>query len=454
MASVGTVGVVILALYGDRTPYYQNPYTYEQSYTKLTPLGQTQSVQLGSYLRLEYLNPGSPHSIDGIKAEIVDDRQVLVRADNGGEGGAIVDSAVALLQGLFPPTPRSRTSLANGTTVVGPLGGYQYIPIESVEPEQSIQFEGWSSCPNFEKHIQKFYDSPGFKEKAREAAPFLNAVKPYLFGIPNTLENIIYDYIHTNYIHNETYAFRLPPTFLQQAQAWVDYHEHGVFTDVNFEGIGNIAGRTILPSIITSLERIANKDDPLSLVIQETSYKPFISLFNVTGITERHPYVDGIPTYASAFAFELRHNEDGETHLRTKFKNGTSGFETVYLFGHHDDIALNEFLYRLDLTAVHDTAQWCRECGQRTARGCNLCTAGEISTIQEIGDGEKETCAGRLLGAVTSPFARILAIFSLSCFALLGAVKVFRSSRKPRLTGYDPLPTTAQVFGYHTFEEL
>lgn len=87
-------------------------------------------MQLGSYLRSQFLNPGSSRHINGITSDVVDDRQVLVRADNGGEGGAIVDSAVALLQGLYPPTPNSRTSLANGTTVVGPLGGYQYVPGE------------------------------------------------------------------------------------------------------------------------------------------------------------------------------------------------------------------------------------------------------------------------------------------------------------------------------------
>lgn len=87
-----------------------------------------QEVQLGSYLRSEYLNPRSPNSIRGIVPDIVDNRQLLVRADNGGEGGAIVDSAVALLQGLYPPTPNSRVQLANGSNVIGPMGGYQYIP--------------------------------------------------------------------------------------------------------------------------------------------------------------------------------------------------------------------------------------------------------------------------------------------------------------------------------------
>ncbi|KAI5119300.1 hypothetical protein M0805_008215 [Coniferiporia weirii] len=447
----GILGVVILAMYGDRTPYYQDPYNYQQSYTKLTPLGQVQQQQLGSYLRSEYLSSGSGNFVGGFQSDVIDDRQLLVRADNGGEGGAIVDSAVALLQGLFPPTPRSRTNLANGTTVVGPMGGYQYVPIESVEPEQSVQFEGWSSCPNFEKHVNAFYESADFQEKSREAAPFLSAVKPYIYGIPNTLENMIYDYLHTNYIHNETYAFRLPPTFLQQAQAWVDYHEHGIFTGKYADGIGNIAGRTILPSIISSLERIANVADPLRLVVQEISYKPFISLFNITDVTERNPELQGLPTYASALAFELRNNEEGETFIRTRFKNGTGGFESIHLFGHKDDIALNELLYRLDLTAIRDTAQWCRECGQHTARGCNLCRPGMEVQI-DASEPTNETCASRVLGFMTSPFAAVAAVAALAGLAALGATKLYRS-RRPRLTGYDPLPTisTAQVFGAPTY---
>jgi hypothetical protein len=48
-----------------------------------------------------------------------------VRADAGGELGVIYDSAVALLQGLFPATTNYTTDLANGTVVTGALGGYQ-----------------------------------------------------------------------------------------------------------------------------------------------------------------------------------------------------------------------------------------------------------------------------------------------------------------------------------------
>ena len=58
--------------------------------------------------------------------------QVQVRADNGAERGVIYDSAVSLLQGLFPPTTAYSTVLADNSTVVGPLGGYQAVPSNGV----------------------------------------------------------------------------------------------------------------------------------------------------------------------------------------------------------------------------------------------------------------------------------------------------------------------------------
>jgi len=58
--------------------------------------------------------------------------QLSVRADGGG-GNVILNSAYALVQGLYPSTKKSEITLANGTTVIPPLGGYQYIPGKSVK---------------------------------------------------------------------------------------------------------------------------------------------------------------------------------------------------------------------------------------------------------------------------------------------------------------------------------
>ena len=54
-----------------------------------------------------------------------------VYADNSGEGSVIMDSAAALVQGLWQSTDLQNTTLANGTTIISPLGGYQYVPSQS-----------------------------------------------------------------------------------------------------------------------------------------------------------------------------------------------------------------------------------------------------------------------------------------------------------------------------------
>lgn len=46
--------------------------------------------------------------------------------------------------------------------------------------------------------------------------------------------------------HNKTYAHRLPPTLIEQARYWANFHEEGVFTDKNIDGIGNSAVQTLL----------------------------------------------------------------------------------------------------------------------------------------------------------------------------------------------------------------
>ena len=98
----------------------------------------------------------------------MDNSQVKVRVKAGVEGTVVFDSAVALLQGLFPPTYKNKIVLANGTTIVAPLGGYQYVPgttpisleahgtlaymsspsiVETVEPGNDRSLESWTDCP-------------------------------------------------------------------------------------------------------------------------------------------------------------------------------------------------------------------------------------------------------------------------------------------------------------------
>ncbi|TBU36403.1 hypothetical protein BD309DRAFT_742704 [Dichomitus squalens] len=128
MVNSTLLGVVLLARHGDRLEFFQDPLTYNPTQTFLTPLGSVQELQLGSFLRSEYLDSSSPTFIDGISSDVVNINQIDVRADAGGGGSVILNSVYGLLGGLFPPTPDNNITLANGTTVTSPFGGYQYIP--------------------------------------------------------------------------------------------------------------------------------------------------------------------------------------------------------------------------------------------------------------------------------------------------------------------------------------
>jgi hypothetical protein len=43
----------------------------------------------------------------------------------------------------------------------------------------------------FEKHIQEFYASDEFRQKAKDVEPFFNAVRDFVFGKQLTLQNIV-----------------------------------------------------------------------------------------------------------------------------------------------------------------------------------------------------------------------------------------------------------------------
>ncbi|KAF7799398.1 hypothetical protein EIP86_010631 [Pleurotus ostreatoroseus] len=364
------LGVVLLARHGDRRGFYQDPLTYTPSQTSITPLGEIEEFQLGSFLQSIYANPRSPNFI-GLDS-LFNQSQVQARADAGGEGGVIFDSSIALLQGLFPPTRDNRDTLANGTTVVAPLG------VESVEPNNDISLEGFTSCPNLDVHTAAFYNSSLFAQVAAQAQPFLSQLPPFLDGRDVTLVNMwnIFDFMNVQFIHNATFAHRLPPTFLPQAYALANFHEYGVFSDTSFDGIGNIAFRTVIPSVITAFDRIANASDPLSFFYSAISYKPFASLFNMTGVVELGEIPGGVVDYAGAVVFEVRKSPRLGNVLRFKFKNGTSdsNFHTFNLkfpgWDQPGDVPLDTFISAFAPAGINTTTEWCNICGQTTLRGC------------------------------------------------------------------------------------
>ncbi|KAJ8074426.1 hypothetical protein PM082_015327 [Marasmius tenuissimus] len=362
------LGTVVVARHGDRSLFPEDPYTYKGPVTESTPLGQAESHQLGGNLRSLYLNPSSESFVSGIKRDLVDPKQIQVYAKNGGEGNVVFDSTIALLQGLFPPTERNTLTLANGTTVTAPLHGYQYVPVETVEPANDKSLESWLDCPAFEKHIKEFYDSEEFKRKAEESKPVLESFRDYVYGRSLKLENAwnLYDYISTQLTYNQTFAYRLPPHVLERARTLANYHENGIFSDSKPSGIGNIAGRTTLHLVLDALERMGFEQDPLKFSLIETTYQPLISLFHEIEAVDANPALKSIPNFASAITIELRKTlpPDVRPMIRLRFKNGTQAdWEPLHAYGHRGDIPLTEFIYRAKGGAISNNRQWAQVCG-------------------------------------------------------------------------------------------
>ncbi|KAJ3491134.1 hypothetical protein NLI96_g916 [Meripilus lineatus] len=463
------LGVVLLTRHGDRTTFFQNPRTYAASQTSITPLGEQQEFELGALLRSLYLDQDSPTFIEGISpsTSVVRPDQIIARADAGDEGGVIFDSTIALLQGLFPATHLSNITLANGTTVISPLGGYQYVPVETVEPDQDVSLQGFTSCNTLNIHTAGFYRSERFKEKARESREFLSKLAPFLDGRPATLENMVFDYVNVQSIHNATYAQLLPPTFLEQARDLANFHEHGVFTDTDLDGIGNIAARTVLPSILTAFKRIANPFNALKFHYSSVSYKPFLSLFNMIGVNENGEIPPAIVNYAAAVVFEIRlpsrtshttrldsseSESESQSHsglegplglepvVRFKFKNGTddetfvshpmsfSGWNPGVVASRENirDVPLSVFIRAFEDVSIQSKPEWCRVCGQTIARGCDelLCHSASQSSIaseSQEGTFSRSVFKTWLVGGVESSGTSALAVFVV----LFAVVTVF-----------------------------
>jgi len=297
--------------------------------------------------------------------------------------------------------------------------------------------EGYTSCNTFNDATAAFYNSSAFQQVAAENAAFLQSLPPFLDGRPVTLENMwnIFDYMNVESIHNETFAAALPAGYLERVRALANYHEYGVFSSPQLDGPGNIAGRAILPSMINGFNSINNASNPLKFVYEAISYKPFISLFNMTGVAQTYPQLAGVVEYAAAVVYEVRKPTSGnDPMVRMIFKNGTTDvFNTYNMFGASGDIPLSQFVNTLSPAAVNTTAEWCIACNNNVDRGCGTCDnpalASQAASAGHHHDGPLSPAAAGVLGA---GLAVAVFLIALTTLALLGFITFGKKPQRGR----------------------
>ncbi|KAG8907955.1 hypothetical protein FRB99_001463 [Tulasnella sp. 403] len=434
------LGVVIVARHGDIQADYNTANSYATTSSKITALGESQSFNLGALLQSRYLTRSSPVALLGINPEIYVDGQSVIKADMGENGNVIFSSALAVTQGLWPAT-QTNSTLPDGSSVLGPLNGYQYVPVRTVDPNNDLYLEGYTSCNTYNDAANAQYGTTDFIGTAEANAAFLESLQPYVGGRPTTFGNIYsaYEYLSINDVHNGTYNQSLPPQFLAQARALANWQQYRLFSSPDPTNILNIGGRTLLAEILTAVNQIENRSDPLRLAFYSMSYEPLLSLFAMLGVTQVHPELAGIVNYAGAVALEIRQPYDGtELFVRFNFKNGSSDpdFKPYPMLGRQDgdyDISLDVFQNSVSMYAVPDTLSWCIMCNNSIDRGCDVTTqaalAGTLLTdlLKQQHHDRITPAIGGVIGAlVTLTVAALLLIF----LVLLGVLN-WKPVRRP-----------------------
>ncbi|GJJ75448.1 hypothetical protein EMPS_07806 [Entomortierella parvispora] len=422
---MSVAGVIVLTRHGDRQGFYQSPTNYNAVATNLTILGYLEEYQNGQDIRNLYLS--GANAIPGLDPNTYYWNELNAMADAGGEGTVIIDSANAFLQGLYPPYNETLT-LANGTVISWDRA--QSVELETIEINQEIWLEGYAGCSGWTNRLNAWYNSAEFAAQAKIANPFFESLSSILGNRPATLQNAwnLFDFLNVESIHNATLSPLISAQALSQARYWANYHEAGSFTDDDLNNVGNVAGQSILPPILSAINEITNATTGLKFSYIAISYKPFLSLFNLWGLPS--PLKDSVVDYASAAIIEIRTDNT----MRLLFRNGTetggsnATFTPYALFGSSDanSYPIADFVEQMEPYSLNTLAEWCNKCGETEQRGC--ATLAALNGTGGAGYASIDSTEGRhrvspvVAGVIGAMVALAVAGFVLALWLLKGGL--------------------------------
>lgn len=425
------LGVVIFSRHGGRTTKLYPP-------TLLTNLGANEVFQSGNYYRSRYINNGSSNQIAGFSA-IYDSKQLYAAVpDTGSESGLLLQSATGLLQGLYPPVlsdPMTSEvfALANGSQVIAPLNGYQYVVVNSIDANSpnSIWLAGGSKCPTFAKASVNYMNSTEFMSLKASTQTFYNSFAGLLSGVlpENALgyQNAytIFDYLNVNYIHNQTVKNNLTAEDLLQLRTLADKHELGLNFNASVPAT-TIGAQTFLSAIQTQLLNVKNGTSKSAVYFG--AYHTFLSFFGLANLTTVNENFTGLPDYAATMAFELRNSSTGDISVRFLYKNGSDpNVETqAYpLFGSSSvDMSWDVFNNNVQKLAIQSQSDWCKTCGSTAA----FCKSSSSSASSE---SSAASCSNNGSGGLSNAAAGAIGFgVTTGAYLILGALLFFLLRRR------------------------
>ncbi|KAG8989502.1 hypothetical protein FRB94_014322 [Tulasnella sp. JGI-2019a] len=324
-------------------------------------------------------------------------------------------------------------TLSDGSTVT-PIGkGYQFVSVQTVDPNYALYMDGTTDCSALTAADNALYADPTFIAVAQNNSGFLEGLKQYVGDRPTLFSDMIYDYMNVQYIHNATFRQVVEAPTMAQVRTLANWNQWASYSSPTMGDVRNIGGQTMLSEILELTNRFADSNDSLKFALYGGSYKPFISLFQLFNVTQYHPELEGIVNYAAAISLEIREFANAtvpnEYYIRFNFKNGTddADFKPYPMLGRPDgqyDVPLSEFRTALSPYAISQPMTWCTLCKNTEDRMCpdaSLLAAllNEVEAIQGSGlfasSHKLSAAVGGVIGALIA-----LVLASLLVLALIG----------------------------------
>ncbi|PHH88775.1 hypothetical protein CDD83_7070 [Cordyceps sp. RAO-2017] len=409
------LGAYVFHRHGDRTSKAWKP-------VNLTALGALQVHSSGAFYRDRYLTGPSPL---GLSRDVAVPAQLAVSSPRD---AVLHASALTFLQGLYPPQPAlGAETLANGSRVEAPLGGYQYVPVEPVaaaaaaaaeRPEDNAWLQGGTGCVNAEVSSNSYFASADYKRAYDGSLDFYQSLLPVVNGTYGpaaaNFKNAysIFDLVNVATIHNAS----IPSSSLLSGATrarlleLASEHEWNLAYNAS-EPVRAIAGAVLAGQVLEALQAVVEgKPSVPRLHAQFGAYGTFMAFFGLAQLPAASADFRGICDYASSMAFELvttapagaRPAAD-DVSVRFLFANGSAadaGLRPFPLFGQGSSVLKwRDFAAGMSALAVSDTPHWCALCGK---------TDGKCAAKGPDGDDTARAAAAGDGGGVSRPVAGVI----------------------------------------------
>ncbi|KAL6824069.1 histidine phosphatase superfamily [Trichoderma camerunense] len=433
------LGVYIFHRHGDRTSKAWNP-------VSLTPLGAKQVASSAEFYRNRYITSDADQRIASISANqaVLSQLAVTAPVDN-----VLQNSANVFVQGLYPPNQTAGSQkLANGTTVEAPLGGYQYIPVNTVtsgasssNSESSAWLQGSSGCSDAVVSSNSYFLTPEYLSTFNDTKDFYQNLLPVINTTFNsttaTFKNgySIFDYINVATIHNSSIPSDnlLTNSTLTNLYDLASTHEWNLAFNSS-EPVRAIAGSVLAGQIMTALQPIVDGKTAPRFNIQFGAYGAFMAFFGLAQLPAADNQFYGICNYASSMVIEVVAPSATQTSaddltVRFLWSNGTAaanGLKAYPLFGQSETtLSWNDFKTGMDKFAIADTQDWCQICGNTDGSCAANSTASSTPEAKSSDNSNITKPVAGVIGALVT-LGVILGLEAL--VILLGGLRLVKKS--------------------------